>query len=82
MSYWQRASSVAAFIRFIDRESLRGAQQIALCKLDGMRAQGTSEFFRARFYCSTKIRFLLIFPLWESCWGVPSPKPYHAAVTI
>ena len=31
--------------------------------------------YRARFYRSTKIRFSLILPLRESCWGVPSPKP-------
>ena len=34
---------------------------------------------RARFYRSTKIRFSLILPLRESCWGVPSPNPAYAA---
>ena len=33
------------------------------------------QFLRARFYRSTKIRFSLILPLRESCWGVPSPNP-------
>ena len=37
------------------------------------------HFFRARFYRSTKIRFSLILPLRESCWGVPSPNPAYAA---
>ena len=35
--------------------------------------------YRARFYRSTKIRFSLILPLRESCWGVPSPNPAYAA---
>ena len=30
---------------------------------------------RARFYRGAKIRVLLILPLRESCWGVPSPNP-------
>ena len=34
---------------------------------------------RARFYRSTKIRFSLILPLRESCWGVPSPNPAYVA---
>ena len=37
--------------------------------------RGKWQFFRARFYRSTKIRFSLILPLRESCWGVPSPNP-------
>ena len=37
------------------------------------------QFLRARFYRSTKIRFSLILPLRESCWGVPSPNPAYAA---
>ena len=42
-------------------------------------SRGTPEFFRARFYRSTKIRLSLILPLRESCWGVPSPNPAYAA---
>ena len=41
--------------------------------------RGKWQFFRARFYRSTKIRFSLILPLRESCWGVPSPNPAYAA---
>ena len=41
--------------------------------------RGKRQFFRARFYRSTKIRFSLILPLRESCWGVPSPNPAYAA---
>ncbi len=41
-------------------------------------SRGTPEFFRARFYRSTKIRLSLILPLRESCWGVPSPNPAYA----
>ena len=37
--------------------------------------RGKWQFFRARFYRSTKIRLSLILPLRESCWGVPSPNP-------
>lgn len=36
---------------------------------------------RARFYRSTKIRFSLILPLRESCWGVPSPNPALRSLT-
>ena len=41
--------------------------------------RGKWQFFRARFYRSTKIRFSLILPLRDSCWGVPSPNPAYAA---
>ena len=41
--------------------------------------RGKWQFFRARFYRSTKIRLSLILPLRESCWGVPSPNPAYAA---
>ena len=34
---------------------------------------------RARFYRGAKIRFPLILPLRESCWGVPSPNPAYTA---
>ena len=43
------------------------------------RGRETRQFFRASFYRSTKIRFSLILPLRESCWGVPSPNPAYAA---
>ena len=39
--------------------------------------RGKWQFFRARFYRSTKIRFSLILPMRESCWGVPSPNPAY-----
>jgi len=45
-------------------------------------SRGTPEFFRARFYRSTKIRFSLILPLRESCWGVPSPSPAMRLVPL
>ena len=41
--------------------------------------RGKRQFFRARFYRGAKIRVLLILPLRESCWGVPSPNPAYAA---
>ena len=41
------------------------------------RGRETRQFFRARFYRGAKIRFLLILPLRESCWGVPSPNPAY-----
>ena len=37
------------------------------------------QFLRARFYRGAKIRFPLILPLRESCWGVPSPNPAYTA---
>ena len=39
------------------------------------------QFLRARFYRGAKIRFPLILPLRESCWGVPSPNPAYTAVS-
>ena len=39
------------------------------------RGRETRQFFRARFYRSTKFRLSLILSLRESCWGVPSPNP-------
>ena len=41
--------------------------------------RGKRQFFRARFYRSTKFRLSLILSLRESCWGVPSPNPAYAA---
>ena len=41
--------------------------------------RGSLQSRRARFYRSTKIRFSLILPLRESCWGVPSPNPAYVA---
>ena len=51
----------------------------ALRRLNPAGHSGKRQFLRARFYRSTKIRFSLILPLRESCWGVPSPNPAYAA---
>ncbi len=66
------------------RETIAAAElaHFSSAALKGLNPAGHSgkrQFLRARFYRSTKIRFSLILPLRESCWGVPSPNPAYAA---
>ena len=61
--------------RYIDGNQL--SRPPADCRKVSRR--GKRQFLRARFYRGAKIRFLLILPLRESCWGVPSPNPAYAA---
>ena len=84
------AGRKAIFQSLVSRKLAENAASIALlagageartprriCSMD--RRSRKRHFFRARFYRSTKIRFSLILPLRESCWGVPSPNPAYAA---
>ncbi|WP_438266893.1 hypothetical protein, partial [Fusicatenibacter saccharivorans] len=65
----QRAEHAAAIAILVEQASISADQS----------RRGKRQFFRARFYRGAKIRFSLILPLRESCWGVPSPNPAYAA---
>ena len=59
----------------VSRQKLAQFPFVVLKGLKAVQHSGKRQFLRARFYRSTKIRFSLILPLRESCWGVPSPNP-------
>ena len=71
----KRAENAASIALLAGAGEARTPRRI--CSMD--RRSRRRHFFRARFYRSTKIRFSLILPLRESCWGVSSPNPANVA---
>ena len=76
----QQSPVPASYWRKEKRPPTAGRKSCPVRSMYGKTRKGqVCGSYRARFYRSTKIRFSLILPLRESCWGVPSPNPAYAA---